>query len=402
MDTYIARQPILNRHKRLHAYELLFRESMGTKLGEVEGSRATTTLLSGTFLTEGIEKISAGKPCFINFTEELLLKDIAGFFPKNKIVVEVLEDVAPTEAVLAACQKLSQQGYRIALDDFEYRKELEPLVALADIIKIDFRLSSMDEIERILYRLSRFDVNFLAEKVETYEEFEWAFKLGFTYFQGYFFSRPERLRIKEVASVKLNLINLLAEVHQKKTTVSRLEEIISADVAITYKLLRYINSAYFYLLQKVTSVRQAIVYIGGQEIRRFVTLVLISELAVNKPEELIRLSIVRGKFCELLAELKQPPVKASELFLLGLFSLLDALLDIPMEDVVKKLPLAAVVKEALVEHSGEVFTYLELVLAYERGQEELYNKALNELNLSLDDVRRCYFDAVHFSDTLFP
>ncbi len=398
MDVYIARQPIFTSNKRVYAYELLFRESMGAKLGRVNGNRATTSVLSSAFLTEGIEKISGNKPCFINFTQWLLGKDIAAFFPKTKIVVEILEDVEPTQGVIEACRVLSDQGYVIALDDFVYARKLEPLIELADIIKIDFRLSTIDEIERMLYRMSRHQLKFLAEKIETYEEFDKALKLGFTYFQGYFFSRPQTLRIREVASVKVNLINLLAEVNRKNTTVDRLDAIISMDLGITYKLLRYINSAYYYLLHEVTSVRQAIIYLGAREIRRFVTLVIISELAADKPEELIRLSIIRGRFCERLAESVDPPVDKSDLFLLGLFSLLDALLDTPMKEIMDSLPLADTVKEALVDKQGILFPYLQLVISYERGRHSRCVDLLQEFHLSGPDITEHYIAAVQFAD----
>ncbi len=398
MDVYIARQPIFTKNKRVYAYELLFRRSMGKKLGQVSGNRATTSVLSSAFLTEGIEKISGSKPCFINFTEQLLGKDIAGFFSKTKIVIEVLEDVDPTEKVIEVCRGLSEKGYLIALDDFVYARKLEPLIALADIIKIDFRLSTIDEIERMLYRMSHHRLKFLAEKIETYEEFDKALKLGFSYFQGYFFSQPETLRIREVASVKMNLMNLLAEVNRKKTTVDRLDAIISMDLGITYKLLRYINSAYYYLLHEVTSVRQAIIYLGAKEIRRFVTLVIISELASDKPEELVSLSITRGRFCELLAEPDKSSADQSDLFLMGLFSLLDALLDTPMEEIMKSLPLADGVKEALVEGKGILFPYLRLVVAYERGDHSTCGKILPELGLSGAEVMEHYLTAVGFAD----
>jgi len=398
VDVYIARQPIFTKNKRVYAYELLFRQSMGKKLGQVSGNRATTSVLSSAFLTEGIEKISGGKPCFINFTEELLGRDVAGFFAKTKIVIEILEDVEPSEKVIEACRNLSEKGYLIALDDFVYARKLEPLIALADIIKVDFRLSTMDEIEQMLYRLSRHRLKFLAEKIETHEEFDRALKLGFTYFQGYFFSQPETLRIREVTSLKVNLLNLLAEVNRKKTTVDRLDSIISMDLGITYKLLRYINSAYYYLLHEVTSVRQAIVYLGEREIRRFVTLVIISELASDKPEELVCLSIIRGRFCELLAKPGQSVADQSDLFLLGLFSLLDALLDIPMKEIMESLPLAESVKKALVEGKGELFPYLRLVVAYERGDHSTCEKILPELGLSGAEVMEHYLTAVGFAD----
>jgi len=371
---------------------------MGARLDQVTGERATTSVLSSAFLTEGIEKISDNKPCFINFTQWLLGRNIADFFPKNKIIVEILEDVEPSEEVLAACRSLSAKGYLIALDDFVYEKKLIPLIELADIIKVDFRLSTMTEIERMLYRLSRYSLKFLAEKIETHDEFEKALNLGFSYFQGYFFCRPETLRIREVASIKVNMINLLAEVNRRQTTVERLDAIISRDLGLSYKLLRYINSAYYYLLHKVTSVRQAIIYLGIKEMRRFVTLVIISELASDKPEELVRLSIIRARFCELLAEYAVTGIDESELFLLGLFSLLDALLDIPMKEVVNSLPLSEDVRQALVEHKGVLFPYLRLVTSYEQQQRAICLKTCQELDIPPSDLAGYYLKAVELAD----
>ena len=398
MDVYIARQPIFTKNKRVYAYELLFRQSMGQNLGQVSGDRATTSVLSSAFLTEGIEKISGGRPCFINFTEELLGRDVAGFFAKTKIVIEILEDVEPSKKVIEACRTLSERGYLIALDDFVYTRKLEPLIELADIIKVDFRLSTMDEIERMLYRMSHHQLKFLAEKIETYKEFDKALKMGFSYFQGYFFSRPETMRIREVASSRVNLINLLAEVNRKKTTVDRLDNIISMDLGITYKLLRYINSAYYHLLHEVTSVRQAIIYLGAREIRRFVTLVIISELASDKPDELVCLSIIRGRFCELLAKSAQSAADQSDLFLLGLFSLLDALLDTPMKEIMDSLPLSESVKEALVGGKGILFPYLQLVIAYERGDHFTCGKILPDFHLTGAEMTKHYLAAVEFAD----
>ena len=400
MHVYIARQPIFNAHKELFAYELLFRQTLGLKLGTLSGDRATTSLLSTAFLTEGIEKISGNKPCFINFTKDLLVKEIARAFPKNKIVVEILEDVPPTPDVIEACRTLSQLGYTIALDDFVYRENLLPLIEVADIIKLDYRISTADEIERIFYRLAHFDLKYLAEKVETYQEFEHASKLGFHYFQGYFFARPESIRIAEVASVHSSLLNLLVEVNKLATSTIKLEKIIETDVAITYKLLRYINSATFYLLTKVDSIRQAIIYLGEKEIRRFVTLVIVSELASEKPTELVRLSLVRARFCELLAESCQYSQKASELFLLGLFSMIDAILDTTMARMMDKLPLSAEIKKALVLQQGPFVPFLQAVIAYEQGNPEDCLQALQVLQVDLENVYAMYLDAITFSSII--
>lgn len=397
MYVHIARQPIFDAHKRLFAYELLFRQTLGLNLGELSGDRATTSLLSTAFLTEGIEKIAGSKPCFINFTKNLLVKEIANFFPKNKVIVEILEDVPPTDEVMGACRSLSQLGYLIALDDFVFKKNLLPLIEIANIIKFDYRLSTSDEIERTFYRLAHYDLKFLAEKIETYKEFEHASKLGFHYFQGYFFARPESIRMMEVSSIKTNQLRLLAEVNKRHTTLDNLEKIIESDVAIAYKLLRYINSAYFFLLNKIDSIRQAITYLGEREIRRFVTLVIISELATNKPLELVRLSVIRARFCELLAEDCHSTTDASELFLLGLFSLIDAILDTPMERMMEKLPLSDEIKKALTGRQGPLTPFLQAVIAYEQGKPNECLQALQVLNVDTEKVYDMYLAAIKFS-----
>lgn len=400
MYVYIARQPIFTANKKLFAYELLFRQSVGLNLGELSGDRATTSLLSTTFLTEGIEKVAGKKLCFINFTKNLLLQEIATFFPKNAIVVEILEDVPPTPEVMEVCTKLSKLGYTIALDDFVFNIEMLPLIELANIIKIDYRLSTADEIERILYRLSGHDIKYLAEKIETYKEFEHARKLGFQYFQGYFFARPESIKMREVSSIKISKIRLLAEVNRRDTSTENLRKIIETDVAIAYKLLRYINSAYYYLLKEVTSIRQAIIYLGEKEIRRFVILVIISELAADKPTELLRLSLVRARFCELLAAGSQFAAHANEFFLLGLFSLIDAILDTTMKQALEKLPLADVVKRALTSQQGPFAPILQAVIAYEQGKPEECYQSLQTLKVDTANVYDIYIKSLEFSSII--
>lgn len=398
MEIFVARQPILNEHKRLFAYELLYR---GTDEGLMaSGEKATASLLSASFLTEGLDVISGSRPCFINFTKDLLLRGVPASFPSSKIIVEILEDIPPTPDVLKACQALREGGYTIALDDFVYDRTLEPLVALADIVKIDFRLSPEQEIRRALHRLSRFPVKFLAEKVETYAEFELANKLGFKYFQGYFFSRPEVFRIQELESVKTSLIALLAEVSKKSTTVGRLEQIIGKDVALSYKLLKYINSSYFYRVNAIESVRHAIVFLGEKEIRRFLLLVIISEIATDKPGELIKLAVVRARFCELLAESCGYKQMSAEIFLLGLLSLLDAMLDVKMETVIDQLPLGKVLKAALGSRSGPLVPFLDAVIAFERHDREACVAALDELGVDKGLVQKMYLDSLAFAESL--
>lgn len=216
MDYFIARQPIFTIHKKLFAYELLFRGYAGYSIENVNGNTATTSLLSSAFLTEGIGEISGHRPCFINFTEELLLKNIAYSFSPKQLIVEILEDVNPTREVLAAVRKLAASGYRIVLDDFVDHPRFDPLLGIAEIVKVDVRLTPLDDILKTLRRLERFDVDLLAEKVESRQEFEKASKLGFKYFQGYFFRKPGRIVVKEIEPANISLVHLLAEVSRKK------------------------------------------------------------------------------------------------------------------------------------------------------------------------------------------
>jgi c-di-GMP-related signal transduction protein len=400
MDIFIARQPILNVHKRLFAYELLYRGTKKSTLATASGNKATTSVLSSAFLTEGIDRISGSRPCFINFTRELLLQYIPLSFPKTLIVVEVLEDIPPTPDIVEVCRKLRAEGYSIALDDFVYDPSLDPLINVADIIKFDLRISSIDNIQKTLHKLSRYNLKYLAEKVESYEEFVQASKLGFSYFQGYFFCRPERIKIREVDSAKINLVNLLAEVNRKTTSLKKLEKIIQGDVGLAYKLLRYINSSYFYRLTKIESVAHAITYLGDREIRRFIILVLISELATDKPAELVRLAVVRAKMGELLARETALKEKEDEIFLLGLFSLLDAMLDTSLDFICERLSLGDHLKNALIHRTGPYAPYLQAVMSYEKRDKTGCLAALEKISLGPEKLHQMYMDAITFAESV--
>ncbi|MEE4241451.1 MAG: EAL domain-containing protein [Desulfopila sp.] len=398
MDFYLARQPIFNIHKKLYAYELLYRGYTDYTLTDVSGNKATTSLLSSVFLTEGIGIISGSRPCFINFTEELIVKKIAYSFPKTQVVIEVLENVRPSKEVLRELHALKAAGYTIALDDFLYTGKMAPLVETADIIKIDVRLTPLHTIEKTLHALSRFPIKLLAEKVETIEEFERASTLGFHYYQGYFFSKPEKILVKELASTKMTLFSLLAEVGKKTTTLERLHHIVSQDLATSYKLLRFLNSAYFYRLEKVKSVKHAIAFLGEKELRRFILLVIVSELATEKPTELVRQSLVRAKFCELLASRSLLAEYGLEIFMVGMFSFMDAMLDIDMKKVMEKLPVTDEVKNALVNRSGMFAPFINAVEAYERRQGGRFLEYIEELNINTDSVAKFYLEAVKYSN----
>jgi len=401
MEQFIARQPILNIHKRLYGYELLYRGSSSKMLGQVSGEQATASLLSSAFLTGDIEVISNNRLCFINFTKDLLERNFPLSFPKNRIVVEILEDVDPTPEIISICQKLKEKGYTLALDDFVYNYKLEPLLELVNIVKIDIRLTPLNTLVRTLNQLKRYPAKLLAEKVETEHEFELANRMGFSFFQGYFFCRPEGIRIQEISSIKLNLIRLLAEVTSKEIALERLRAIILSDVAITYKFLRFLNSAYFYLLQKVKSVNHGVALLGEKELRRFCMVIIISELATDKPDELVRMVLIRAKFCELLGKSTDlTEVKCANLYLIGLFSLLDAMLDCSMAEILNKLPIDEVVKDTLLGKENIYLNFLLLSQAYEKNQQTDCTRLRADLLLSTDQTWACYLEAAKYSNHL--
>ncbi|MFT5727530.1 MAG: c-di-GMP-related signal transduction protein [Desulforhopalus sp.] len=401
MEQFIARQPILNLNKRLYGYELLYRGTPGKMLGQVSGEQATASLLSSAFLTGDIGVISNNRLCFINFTQELLENDLPLSFPKNKIVVEILEDVEPTPEIVSICSKLKEKGYTLALDDFVYDRKYEPLLELATIVKIDIRLTPLNTLVRTLNLLKHHRIKLLAEKVETEKEFVLANRMGFSYFQGYFFCKPEGIRIKEISAIKLNLIRLLAEITKKEIALERLREIILSDVAITYKLLRFLNSAYFYLLQKVTTVKHGVALLGEKELRSFCLVIIVSELATDKPDELVRLALVRAKFCELLGEQTAlSEIECADLFLIGLFSLLDGMLGCSMSEILEKLPINVVVKETLQGGENRYLFFLRLSEALEKNNLTACKRYQDDLVLTDDQTRACYFEAVKYSNHL--
>ncbi|MEA2108814.1 MAG: HDOD domain-containing protein [Pseudomonadota bacterium] len=400
MDAYVARQPIFDQQKRIYAYELLFRDGTANFAADIDGDVATHTVLANSILTIGMDVIAGGKKTFINFTRNLLVNKVPLLLPKENIVVEILEDVQAEEEVVAACREMGQKGFEIALDDFEYSPELEPLISLADIIKFDFRLSSPEEIKAYIQQLAGKNIRLLAEKVETLEEFKLALDMGFELFQGYFFCKPEIMKGKEIPSSQIAQLQIMAEINKPDFDFNELEALIVRDVGISYKLLRYINSPFFAKPSKISAIKQALVYMGGTELRRFMSLMTITTLAEGKPHELISLSCIRGKFCELLGKESKYQLKAAELFTVGMFSLIDAIIDQPMDKVMEKLPLSESLVTALVHKKGLLAGFLMLSIAYEQGKWASIAKIAKRLGIDEAAIPRLYSEACQWSNSI--
>ncbi|MBW6521228.1 MAG: HDOD domain-containing protein [Desulfoarculaceae bacterium] len=295
-----------------------------------------------------------------------------------------------------ACRELRAKGFGIARDDFICTCQTKNFLEFATIIKIDFGTTSISEIKDIISRCSLLSCSFLAEKIETHEEFHQAKELGFHYFQGYFFARPEVMKQKDISPLAHLVLQILIKVFQEDCTMTEIEQIISRDVSMSYKLLKYINSAHFSRITPLSSIRQGLAFLGMNEIRSFVTIIAVSKLCQDKPNELLRTSVIRGRFLEqIAAELQRDK---GELFMLGLLSLIDAILDNSMAGLIDRLRLNGRIEEALVKRTGELFSYLEMIELYETAQWERLDGLRQNAGISEGRMAVFYLEAVHWAD----
>lgn len=399
MNVFVARQPIFDKNKRVFAYELLFRESLQNIFSHKDGDYATSKLLSNVFTAIGIDQISPYNPVFVNFTEKLLKDKVPLIFPKDKLVIEILENVDATKEIVDITSELVERGYKVALDDFFFKANVEELIKKVHIIKIDFRADESN-IESIVAKLSKYKKILLAEKVETEAEFRKAVELGFKLFQGYFFEKPHIIVGKEILPLKTNLILLLSEIQKDSWELKRLEEYIIRDPSLTYKLLRFINSAFFGRLVKVEEVKHALTLLGEREIKAFLSMLLIGQIAQEKPSELISNSVIRAKFCEELAVRTGNVQRRGAAFTTGLFSLLDAMMDVPMELALEGLPLDEEIVSALLGGDNLLARFLSTAKAYMTGQWGILSTFCDELGLSETLLPEIYFDSLKWANAL--
>jgi c-di-GMP phosphodiesterase len=362
---FLARQAILDREQQLFAYELLFRDGRTNGARFTDANAATTRLLTNTFLEFGIETISDNKPVFINLPRSFVTGELPMPLDPRHVVLEILEDITADEAILSGIASLKERGFTIALDDFILDEARRSLLANADLIKIDIRQFTPEALAQEVKHYAGMPLKLLAEKVETHGEFELCRDLGFDYFQGYFFSKPLLMEGRELPASQVILLNLITKLQTPATTFAEIEELISNDVGISYKLLRIINSSLYNLSREVESIQHAVVLLGTATLKKWLTLLSLSAVS-NKPPELVNQTLIRAHMCEQLAHtLKLKPESA---FTVGLFSLLDALMDTPLEELVAALPLAPDIRAAITQRSGELGALLQAVENYERGE----------------------------------
>jgi c-di-GMP-related signal transduction protein len=390
---YVARQPILNADESVLGYELLFRDGVVDYFSSPDSDAASRSTLDASLLL-GLDVLCDGRLAFINCTRDLLLNDYITLLPPDRVVVEILETVPADEAVIAACHRLKKAGYKIALDDFVPGDPRQPLTGLADIIKIDVKQSSLAQ-RAAIFRQNGERCRLLAEKVETRAEFLATRKAGFAYFQGYFFRRPELMQAREIPANRVNYLRLLKAVSRAELDPRELENAIKGEASLCYRLLRYLNSPLFGFPAEIRSVRHALVMLGEREVRRWLRLATTLVASQSRSSDLVLAALVRARFCELLAPSLQPG--DPDLFLVGLLSLMDAILGIPMALVLAGISLDRETTAVLLGHSSPHSPIYELMLAQEKAQWEKVAQLSGRLRLRGSFIAECHWKAMQWA-----
>jgi EAL and modified HD-GYP domain-containing signal transduction protein len=362
---FVARQPIFDARLDVVGYELLFRHEAVEEAVICSAEGATTAVVLNSFTEIGLERIVGEHPAWINVSRDFVLAGSADSLPADRVLLEILEDQVIDERLIAAVRKLKSGGYRLALDDYRSGPDSEPLLDLVDVVKLDLLALGREGMERELAALEGRGITVVAEKVETHEDFLWCKDAGCELFQGYFFCRPELIRERRGDANRLALLRILAALRDPHIELSDLERMLAGDLGLSYRLLRYVNSAFLGLGAQVRSIGQALALLDVGNLVRWATLSIYTSIE-DKPLELTVTALIRARFCELAAR-RLRDSNPSELFTLGLFSLIDALMDTPIEKLLEKIPFPQDMGRALIAHQGEKGQLLEAVTALEGG-----------------------------------
>lgn len=398
MDIFLARQPIFDKRNKIIAYELLFRTGMLNKYNSVDGDNATIEVIKNTLFNFGIEKIAKSKKVFINFTENILKSNILDLLSPEYVVVEILEDIEPTLEIINICRKLKEMKYTIALDDFVFHEKYKSLMEFVDIIKVDFRITKGEERKEVIKKIKNKKINFLAEKVETIKEFNDAVKYGYSYFQGYYLSKPVVISGKKIPENKIIHMRLLEELNSKDFSLEKVEELIKKDISLSYKLLRIVNSAEFGLKHKVTSIKQALSYTGEIQVKKWLYLVSIKAIGDDRPDFIIFESLARAKFGELIFLKTRFKNDSFNAYLIGMLSLVDVILEKPIDEILEEILVDEEVKSALIGEKNNKYGFLlSLILNYEQGKIDKIFELMEYFNISTDELRSSYMEAIEWS-----
>jgi EAL and modified HD-GYP domain-containing signal transduction protein len=397
---FLARQPIFNWEQSVYAYELLYRGGPGDTTSGNLNDLAKSREMIDNLLVSGIKPITNGRLAFINATRETLIERHATMLPPEETVVEILETVAPDDDVLSACRDLRNDGYLVALDDFTGEESMMPWLDHVDFVKVDFLGTTPAAQSAIIERHQRDDLAFLAEKVETRADFERAMDLGYDYFQGFFFAKPAMVSERSVETISSHLFQLLKEVNSPQMDFDRIEMLFKSDVGFTFRLLRYINSAFFGLRSEVTSIRQALALLGERELRKWITLLALTRLAADQPSEVFTQAIVRARFSEELARRAGHKALTQKCFIAGMFSLIDTMLGMDLKEILAELPVDDEIRAALLGQKNLLRRHFDCALPFESGDWQELDTAATDLDIAAPIAAEVYRDAMKWTDDL--
>ncbi|WP_243363360.1 EAL and HDOD domain-containing protein [Fundidesulfovibrio terrae] len=398
----VARQPIYDAGGNVYGYELLFRQNTGAGNSLFnDGDLATQKVIADGFLLAHTGPFHNKSRYFINFTERLLMEDFAHALPPKKTVVEILEMIDPTTDVLEKCRELKRNGYMIAIDDYVGGPRFLPFLDVADIVKVDVLGRSHSEIFAMAEPLLKKNITLLAEKVENAEVMQYTRSLGFALFQGFYFSRPEMISGKKIGSCDTSRMRILAEICKEDVELGRLACIISSDVSLSYRLLRYLNSATFGYSVKIGSIERAATVLGAKNLKKWLLAAVLSDPEqTNKAMEASWISVQRAFFLQILSSKFQVGLSADALFLVGLFSKIDTILDMPLEEILAQLPLSSGVKNAILDKDHPCHRILEFIDSIEAGDWDATEKYAASLDLDVKHVGDAYLEALKHSGEL--
>jgi EAL and modified HD-GYP domain-containing signal transduction protein len=387
----VGRQAIFDRQQEVFGYELLYRDGQENRAQVVDGDEATARVMVNTFLELGIDQIAGSAQAFINLTENFFLSHNYEVLPTKNVVLEVLESIEPTPLLMQALAQARQHGYQIALDDFVVRDSHRALLELTDFVKVDILALTNQQLLEQIQVLKQYPVRLLAEKVEDQGVFKYCRELGFEYFQGYFFCKPQIVEGVKLSSNRMAIVLLLAKLQDPDIEIKELEELVENDLSLSLKLLRYVNSAWVGLPRAVESIAQAVRMVGTVRMRLWASLLVLANTG-GKPSELMRIALIRGRMCQELSRLQG--LSPSQGFTVGLFSVLDAYFDCEMTQLLADLPFSSEIRLALIERQGLLGETLTCVMLYERGEWNKIEKCCFEPQV----LREEYFQSAEWAN----
>lgn len=397
-ESFIGRQPVLDEHTDTFAYNLMFQGGTEDYFTKVNADDSKRNILDSEAFRDELDILSSNKRIFITFTEKLLLEGYWSVLPKDQAIIEISESVQPSPDIIDVCKTLKSNGYMLAMGDFHYSSAWEPVIEIADVLKVNIKTSSKNEVEAYAIKYAQEHVKLLAERVETLQDYYHLRKLGYNYFQGYYFSKPEIIRSEQMPTSRITKLRLIHEVNKVDFEFKEAEDILKHDPGLTYKLLSFVNSAAMGLRTEVHGIRQALTMIGQQNLRKWLSILAVSTFTDKKPDELMHTVVRRGQFCELLAPgfgLKSNGAQAS--FLIGMFSLLDAVIDLPIEKVFKSIPLSDDIRDTILGKETEYSDVLDLAITFEIGDWQKISDIIEKNNLDSRDVIRCHIKSIEWA-----